>query len=84
MNLRDFVYPEYPIHQKEAMEEKIPNVWKPWLDDSPSKIEKIFDNERKSMEFNYDRLLRRVVRDEEQMTACMKLLKENLEKILLY
>ena len=66
------------------VEAKVPNVWKPWVDDTPGKLEQIFGLETRSEEFNYDRLLRRVVREESQMSHMMKMLSENMDKITLW
>ena len=34
LNTRDFVYPEYPLDHGDGPLKVIPNMWKPWIEDS--------------------------------------------------
>ena len=42
LNLREDIYPEYPVLEGARVIRKIRNVWKPWLEDTEEDISKSF------------------------------------------
>ena len=84
LNQRDFVYPEYPIHIENFIENAVPNVWKPFVDDNPKIMQDIFYMEIKSEQFNWPRLTARVIKNAVDEKALLELLKSNMDKILLF
>ena len=83
MNQRDFVYPEYTNHlEADQNVNNFLNVWRLWEEDTPKRINKIFELEVKSGQFNYDRLEMRVVKNIDEMKALTELINENFDKII--
>lgn len=65
LNQRDFVYPEYPLHMDFHIALKVPNVWKPWRADTPADLENCFAIEVQKPEFQYERLVEKIIKSEE-------------------
>lgn len=59
-------------------------MWRHWIDDTPSTLDWIQKAGTESPKFDYKRLLERVVKDEDEMAALLRQLRENLGKILIY
>jgi len=53
LNLREDIYPEYPILEGAKIIRKVRNVWKPWLEDTEEDVAKAFTIDRAETEDFY-------------------------------
>ena len=63
--------------------DKVPNIWDPWLETTKADLDRMFENEKKRAPFGYERLEYRVIKDQKDWKVILKLLGENMNKVLL-
>lgn len=74
--MRDFIYPEYPIHLKAMAAAKLPCVWDPWLEDTAQDLDDIIKLEQIRPQFDGHRLKSRVIRDDSDWKEIMKIISD--------
>lgn len=84
LNQRDFVYPEYPLHMDFHIALKVPNVWKPWRTDTENDLQKCFELESSQTEFQRERLMEKVIKNDQDAEATFQIMADNMHKIVLY
>ena len=69
------MYPEYPIHIDNFVENQIPDVWKTWVEDTPKVMDGIWDHILRTKEFDKERLDERVIKNEVDGQALYELIR---------
>jgi len=81
LNLREDIYPEYPILEGAKTIKRVQNVWRSWLEDSYEDAFKSFELDRSEGEDFY---ISTLIRDPEDGRKCKALLLQNFDIIKIY
>jgi len=81
LNLREDIFPEYPILEGAKIIRKVRNVWKPWLEDTEEDVTKAFNLDRDDTEDFY---VFELIKNKEDAQKVLDILKENFDVVKIY
>ena len=81
LNLREDIYPEYPLLEGSKTTKRVQNIWRYWIDDTPEDAAKSFEIDREEGEDFY---MPNLIKDPEDASNVFELLLQNFEIIKIY
>ena len=81
LNLREDIYPEFPVLEGTVQIRKVHNVWKPWLEDTEEAVTKSFALDRSESDDFY---VFELIKDKADAQKTLDILKESFDIIKIY
>ena len=81
LNLREDIFPEFPVKDPQPMKKRIANVWRYWLDDSQ---EDIFKSFQEDLEHQSQFLIHKYIRCPIDAGNSMNIMMDNFDIIKIY
>ena len=81
LNLREDIYPEYPILEGAKVIRKVRNVWTPWVEDTEEDIAKAFNFDRMETEDFY---IFEIIKDKSDASKCLDILRDSFDVVKVY
>lgn len=79
-NMRDFVYPEYPLPQGDLVQKMVPNMWRKWVEETKEDLHASFYVETGTEQFRIEKY----IKNAEDAGACLSILRDYMPKIVLF